>query len=93
MVAPECGRNLNPNPILDQNDWYAFDHSDRNAQRVWTVMAGKSVPSGQSLGNEGNPIGRLTDIVPTIADIFGVYDDVKNSGLIDPAAKSLYERM
>jgi hypothetical protein len=31
--------------------------------------------------------------VPTIADIFGVYDDVKNSGLIDPAAKSLYERM
>ena len=93
LVAPECGRNLNPNPILDQNDWYAFDHSDRNAQRVWTVMAGKSVPSGQSVGNEGNPIGRLTDIVPTIADIFGVYDDVKNSGLIDPAAKSLYERM
>ncbi len=93
LVAPECGRNLNPNPILDQNDWYAFDHSDRNAQRVWSLMVGKNVPQGMSVGNEANPIGRLTDIVPTIADIFGVWDDVKNAGLVDPMGKSLFERI
>ncbi len=93
IVAPECGRNLNPNPILDENDWYAFDHSDANAQRVWTIMAGKNVPSNHSVGNETNPVGRLTDIVPTIADIFGVKDEVMNAGFIDPLAKSLFDRM
>jgi hypothetical protein len=92
IVAPECGRNLESNPILDQNDWYAFDHSDANAMRVWTVMKGKGVPT-LALGSESNRIGRLTDIVPTIADIFGIYDDVMNSGYIDPLAQSLYSRM
>lgn len=92
LVAPECGRNLDSNPILDQNDWYAYDHSDANARRVWSVMLGKGVPT-LSVGNESNPVGRLTDIVPTIADIFGIYDDVMNSGYIDPSAKSLYNRM
>jgi len=93
LVAPECGRNLNPNPILDQNDWYAFDHSDRNAQRVWSMMVGKNVPRGLSVGNEANPVGRLTDIVPTIADIFGVWDDVKNAGLVDPMGKSMFDQV
>lgn len=92
LIAPECGRNLDSNPILDENDWYAFDHSDANALRVWSVMVGKDVPN-MSIGSEGNPVGRLTDIVPTIADIFGVYDEVMASPYIDPLAKSLYQRM
>jgi|688.fasta_scaffold01008_13 hypothetical protein len=92
LIAPECGRNLEPNPILDENDWYAFDHSDANARRVWSVMLGKGVPN-QSIGTENNPVGRLTDLVPTIADIFGIYDEVMQSGYIDPLAKSLYLRM
>ena len=92
IVAPECGRNLNPNPILDENDWYAFDHSDANAMRVWSVMAGKNVPK-TSVGSESNRVGRLTDIVPTIADIFGIYDEVKASPYIDPQAQSLFMRM
>lgn len=91
IVAPECGRNLTPNPILDQNDWVAYDHSDANALRVWGLMAGKGVPNIR-IGGEAQPVGRLTDIVPTIADIFGVLDDVNNSGLIDPMARSLYSR-
>ena len=41
IVAPECGRNENPNPILDQNDWVSYDHSDANALRVWSLMVGK----------------------------------------------------
>lgn len=89
IVAPECGRNLNPNPILDENDWVAFDHSDANALRVWSLMIGKNIPK-ISVGSESNPIGRLTDLVPTIADIFGVYDDVMNAGYIDPIAKSQF---
>ncbi len=92
IVAPECGRNLNPNPILDENDWVAFDHSDSNALRVWSLMVGKNVPK-ISVGSESNPIGRLTDLVPTIADIFGVYDDVMNAGYIDPLAKSQFLRV
>lgn len=92
LVAPECGRNKNPNPILDENDWYAYDHSDANAMRVWSVMVGKNVPK-MSIGDSSNPVGRLTDIVPTIADIFGIYDEVKASPYLDPAAKSLFQRM
>ncbi len=92
IVAPECGRNLNPNPILDENDWLAFDHSDRNAMRVWSVMVGKNVPQ-LSIGDEDNPVGRLTDIVPTIADIFGVYEEVMGSGYIDPLAMSQFLRV
>jgi hypothetical protein len=92
IVAPECGRNLNPNPILDENDWYAFDHSDSNSLRVWSAMAGKNVPN-LSIGSPTNPVGRLTDIVPTIADIFGIYDEVMASPYIDPLAKSLFLRM
>ena len=92
MVAPECGRNLNPNPIIDENDWFAYDHSDYNARRVWSLMLGKNVPT-TTVGSESNAIGRLTDIVPTIADIFGVYDDVKGSGYIDPLATSQFMRI
>lgn len=92
IVAPECGRNLKPNPILDENDWYAYDHSDANAMRVWATMVGKNVPK-ISVGSDSNPVGRLTDVVPTIADIFGIYDEVKASPYIDPLSKSLFERM
>lgn len=93
IVAPECGRNLNPNPIQDYNDWYAYDHSDANALRVWGAMVGKGVPQNTVVGNEANPIGRLTDITPTIADIFGIKDQVMNSGYIDGAARSLFDRI
>jgi len=92
IVAPECGRNETPNPILDQNDWVSYDHSDANALRVWSVMLGKGVPN-MRVGSSAQPVGRLTDIVPTIADIFGILDPVTNAGLIDPMAKSLYSRI
>lgn len=92
IIAPECGRNQNPNPIIDENDWFAYDHSDWNALRVWSVMVGKNVPK-MKVGNESNPTGRLTDIVPTIADIFGIYDEVKSSSYIDPLATSQFMRI
>jgi hypothetical protein len=45
------------------------------------------------VGAAAQPVGRLTDIAPTIADIFGILDPVTNAGLIDPLAKSLYNRI
>ena len=92
IIAPECGRNQNPNPIIDENDWFSYDHSDWNALRVWSVMTGKNVPK-KTIGSELNPTGRLTDIVPTIADIFGIYDEVINSAYVDPLAMSQFLRL
>lgn len=95
IAAPECGRNTNPNPIEDQNLWKAFDHSgaDPNAYRIWSMMAGPNVPQNLVVGSENNPVGRATDFVPTIADIFGIKDIVQQQGYLDPAARSLFDRL
>lgn len=93
LITPECGRNLNPNPIRDQNDWFAFDHSDTNTQRVFTQMVGPSVPSNLVVGGAGNQIGETADNAPTIAEILGFKDDVMNSGLISSTAQSLFDRI
>jgi len=93
LVTPECGRNLESNPIKDQNDWFAFDHSDVNTQRVFTQMVGPSVPSGLVVGGPGNQIGETADNAPTIAEILGFKQDVMNSGLISSTAQSLFDRI
>lgn len=94
MIAiPEHGRNDAPNPILDENDWYAYDHSDANSQRVFGMMVGPNVPSNLRIGDPANPIGTTMDGVPTIAEILGFKDDVVNSGLISGGAKSLFDRI
>lgn len=95
IAAPECGRNLNPNPIEDQNLWKAYDHSggDPNAFRIWSMMAGPNVPSNLIVGSESNPVGKATDFALTIADIFGIKDIVGQQGYIDPQARSLFDRI
>ncbi len=93
LVTPECGRNLNPNPIKDENDWKAFDHSDSNTQRVFTQMVGPNVPSNLVRGGVGNQIGETADNCPTIAEILGFKEDVMGSGLISSTAQSLFDRI
>ena len=95
IVMPEHGRDLDPNPIQDDNDWYAYDHSagNVNTRRIFTLMVGPGIDQGLRIGGEGNPIGDASDIVPTIADLFGVKDTVAMRGLLDPAARSLFDRM
>ncbi len=93
IVTPECGRNLEPNAILDINDWRAFDHSDQNASRVFTAMAGGAVPENLIIGGEGNPIGITSDTMLTVADILGVKNDVLNAGLLAPGTLSLFDRI
>jgi len=93
IISPEHGRNLNPNPIKDENDWFAYDHSDQNSMRVFTLMAGPNVPQNLSVGSPTNPVGSLMDNVLTIGDILGVKSDIVASGLVSGQAQSLFDRM
>lgn len=93
IASPECGRNEHPNAIIDENDWHAFDHSDQNSLRIFSLMAGPNVPTGLTVGSESDSRGSAIDMVPTIAEILGVKDEVMNAGLLAPGATSLYDLM
>jgi hypothetical protein len=95
IVMPEHGRDEQPNPIQDLNNWYAFDHSGNNlnARRIFSLMAGPGIDGNLQVGSESNPVGDAADVVPTIADIFGIKDQVYQAGLLDPNARSLFERI
>lgn len=93
MYVPECGRNLKSNPILDSNDWYGYDHGDSNSLRVFGGMVGKNIPQKLRVGSETNPIGKVTDFNLTIAEILGYKSEVQSSGIIDPEARSLFDRI
>ena len=82
LVTPECGRDLNPNPIKDANNFYAYDHSDANSLRTFASMIGADVPQGLVKGSGTNPIGLNTNVVPTIADILGIKQNVINAGFL-----------
>ena len=85
---------MNPNPIQDENDWYGYDHSgDANTRRVWSMMAGPNVPANMKVGSESNQIGKTTDNVLTIAEIFGIKDAVLGAGFMDGGTKSLFDRI
>jgi len=94
IVMPEHGRNLNPNTILDENDWFAFDHDgDANSRRIWTLMAGPGIETGLRVGSENNPIGDASDITLTIAEILGIKNQVANAGLVHGGSMSLFDRI
>ncbi|MFT4759023.1 MAG: hypothetical protein ACI9XO_000164 [Paraglaciecola sp.] len=94
VVMPEHGRNLNSNGILDENDWFAYDHdSDPNSRRIFTLMAGPGIEAGLRVGTENNPIGDATDVTLTIAEILGIKDDVANAGLVNGGSMSLFDRI
>jgi hypothetical protein len=95
LVMPEHGRDLEHNPIQDDNDWYAYDHSgnNENTRRIFSMMIGPGIDGGLRVGNVENPVGDAADIVPTIADLFGIKNIVTNQGLLDPAARSLFDRI
>ena len=94
IATPECGRNLNPNAIQDtENEFFAYDHSDQNTSRVFTLMAGKSVPQNLVVGSETNPVGITTDNVVTIGEILGFKDEIVNGGYINGDSRSLFDRI
>jgi hypothetical protein len=61
--------------------------------RVFGGMVGQNVPSNLLVGNETNPVGKVTDMALTIADILGFKDEVKAAGLIDFESMSLFDRI
>ncbi|MEL6850991.1 MAG: hypothetical protein AAFP92_20900 [Bacteroidota bacterium] len=91
LVAPECGRNLQPNPILDVNNWYGYDHNDENAHRIFGMMVGPNVPQGLTIGSPQNPVGHAMDLVPTVAEILGVKNAVRTQGLLGSGARSWFD--
>jgi len=93
LTTPECGRNLNPNNIIDANEWRSYDHSDANAYRVWTQLVGPDIPANHSVGGEGNPIGRVSDSMLTVADLLGVKPEVLSAGMLAPGTQSLLEQL
>ena len=90
ILAPEQGRNLEPNNIKDKNGFWAFDHDDENTKRVFGMMAGPGVQSNLSVGSEGNPKGDIVNVVPTISELLGIKNEVISSGNL-ASSQSLFD--
>lgn len=76
IVAPEHGRNLTPNTIIDQYGNAAIDHtSDATSREIFCMVVG---PSGKVQQNQliTNVTGESIDIVPTISHILGFHDAI-----------------
>jgi len=76
IVAPEHGRNLQPNTLSDAYGQFAIDHtSDPTSREIFCMVAG---PAGKVVQNQiiTQVTGESIDIVPTIAHILGFKDQV-----------------
>lgn len=93
IACPEHGRNLEPNSILDKNDWLAYDHSDLNSTRIFSLMAGPGVDTNLSVGSEANPIGDISDCILTMAEILGIRAQVQAEGLVSSDGMSFFDRI
>lgn len=93
MVVPECGRDLNPNPIRDSNNYYSYDHSDANSLRTFASLVGPGTPAGLVKGDPNNPVGINANVVPSIADVLGIKNQVMNSGFMASGVQSFYDLM
>ncbi len=82
IIAPEHGRNLNPNAIVDAYGRKALDHTnDDTSREIFAMVCG---PSGVVNQNKevSSVYGESIDIVPTIANILGFDTDIP-SGILD----------
>lgn len=91
IIVPECGRNATPNPILDENNWFAYDHSDANTKRVFGLMAGPGIPQNLQIGSETNPVGEVVDAVATVGELLGIKNEMLNSGFLHPVSTSWFD--
>jgi hypothetical protein len=89
IAIPECGRNDEPNSILDVNGWRAYDHSDANSLRIFSFVAGPDVTGNQVIGSQGSPFGKVSDAMLTAAEILGVDPTIlTQSGFLAPGTQS-----
>ena len=76
IAAPEHGRNLEANTVIDQNGRFAIDHTNTPVSReIFCLAVGPqgTVKQNQSIKQE---TGESIDIVPTIANILGFDTDI-----------------
>jgi hypothetical protein len=90
ICIPECGRNDEPNSIQDENLWRAYDHSDANSLRIWSLMAGPGILSNHVVGSFDAPVGQVSDAMLTVADILGIAGSIPTNLLADNTQSLLY---
>ncbi|MEM7038737.1 MAG: hypothetical protein AAF570_17250, partial [Bacteroidota bacterium] len=81
IVAPEHGRNFEPNTVLDAYGRYAIDHTaidqsgDQMSREIFCLVLG---PDGVVVRDQeiGTVTGESIDIVPTIARVLGFDDQI-----------------
>lgn len=80
IVMPEIGRNGTPNSIIDSNGRFALDHtsSDPTCRELFCLIAGPQGVVNQDV-EISSITGRAVDVVPTIADVLGFYNEVSGS--------------
>jgi hypothetical protein len=81
IVAPEHGRNYDPNTLIDPYGRRAFDHTgDASSREIFCLIAGPTSVVKQNQLISTN-MGESIDIVPTIAWLLG-FDSAIPSGLL-----------
>ena len=76
IIAPEFGRNLLPNSIIDGNGKHAIDHTgDDNSQKIFCMVVGPPSIVKQNIEITTGS-SETIDILPTIAKILGFYDEM-----------------
>ncbi len=75
IVAPEHGRDIQSNSIIDSFGRYGNDHGDANSKNIFCLIAG---PPSKVVQNQvvQSVTGQSIDIVPTIAHILGFKNDI-----------------
>jgi hypothetical protein len=56
-------------------------------------MVGPGAEAGLQVGDPDQPVGDATDVVPTIAELFGIKQIVESQGRLDGNARSLFDRI
>ncbi len=76
LIAPEHGRNLYTNTVVDENGRFGIDHSnDEMSRRIFCMALGPEGVIKQNLRFDEER-GESIDLVPTIAHALGFYDDI-----------------
>jgi len=79
IAVPEHGRNVSPNTVMDAYGRYAVDHnSDAMSREIFCLVLG---PAGVVKQNQviSTVTGQSIDVVPTMADVLGFYNDIPSN--------------
>lgn len=84
VIAPEHGRNLEPNTVRDIYGRFGVDHTgDPTSREIFAMFLGPKgiINQNLSIGTASQPIGESIDLVPTIAHALG-FDTAIPSGML-----------